>query len=98
MTIDLKKFGSTLISRQSGKEAYAAFQSSLKGVLDNEDVVVDFKDVITFSPSWGDEFITPLAERFSNRLKLAHTENPSVHTSLQILERSNNIKFNTAQI
>ena len=97
MNIELKKFGTALISRQAGKEALAAFQSSLKDIPEQEDIIADFGGVITFSPSWGDEFLTPLAQRYSDRFKLVHTENPSVKASLDILEKSNNIKFSMTE-
>lgn len=97
MIIELKKFGTTLISRQTGKEAFAAFQSSLKNIPEQEDITVDFEGVITFSPSWGDEFLTPLVKIYGNRFKLIHTENPSVQTTIEILEKSNNIKFNVTK-
>jgi len=97
MNIELKKFGTALISRQAGKEAFAAFQSSLKDVHEQEDIIVDFDGVITFSPSWGDEFLTPLIQRYGGRFKLMHTHNPSVKATVEILEKSNNIKFNVVE-
>lgn len=97
MSIELKKFGTTLISRQAGKEALAAFQSSLKDIPKQEDVVADFDGVITFSPSWGDEFLTPLIQLYNGRFKLIHTQNPSVKATLDILEKSNSIKFNVVE-
>lgn len=86
MLIELKKFGTTLVSRQSGKEALAAFQPVLETISDEEDVVIDFDGVITFSPSWGDEFLTPLAVRFKGRLFFKNTDNSSVQATLQTLE------------
>ncbi|MCK9445326.1 STAS-like domain-containing protein [bacterium] len=96
MKIEIKKFGDVLISRQSGKEALAAFEPSLKNILENEEVLIDFDGAITFSPSWGDEFLTPLAERYGNRFKLMNTNNPSVIATIEILEETNNFKFNRA--
>jgi hypothetical protein len=86
MLIELKKFGTTLVSRQSGKEAWAAFQPVLKPISDSEDIILDFGGVITFSPSWGDEFITPLQEKYQDRLILKNTGNPSVRETLKLLE------------
>ena len=94
MNIELKKFGTTLISRQSGKEALAAFEPSLKNVSEKEDIIVSFDGVITFSPSWGDEFLTTLFQRYGDRFKLIKNDNPSVLATIEILEKSNNIKFN----
>ncbi len=93
MTIFLKKFGTTLTSRQSGKEAFAAFSPSLEEIKDDEKVEVDFEGVITFTPSWGDEFLSPLLNKFGNKLILKNTENSSVQATLRILERVHNTKF-----
>jgi len=93
MTIFLKKFGTTLLGRQSGKEALAAFLSSLEEIKDDEKVEVDFEGVITFTPSWGDEFLSPLLDRFKDRLVLKNTENSSVQATLRMLERVHNTKF-----
>ena len=93
MTIFLKKFGTTLTGRQLGKESFAAFSSSLKEIKENEKVEVDFEGVITFTPSWGDEFLSPLLDRFGGRLILKNTENPSVQATLRMLEKVHGIKF-----
>lgn len=93
MKIELKKFGTTLLSRQAGKEAYLAFKSSLDHISQEENVEVDFSGVITFSPSWGDEFLRPLYEKYQQRLVLLHTENPSVKVTLELLEEINSIVF-----
>lgn len=96
MIIKLKKFGTTLISRQTGKEAFLAFQPALKDVKNGETVEIDFAGVLTFSPSWGDEFLTPLLERYGEKLMLKNTDNPSVKVTLEILQESLNKKFNIA--
>ena len=98
MNIKLRKFGTALTSRQAGKEAFAAFQPSLGEISKQEDILIDFEEVITFSPSWGDEFLTPLANLFGERLKLMHSENPSVKTSLEIIEESNKMKFHIVNV
>ncbi len=93
MRIALKKFGTTLISRQSGKEALSAFQATLAALKSDEHLIVDFDGVITFSPSWGDEFLTPLLNQFGDRLLLLPTHNPSVVMTIQLLEKTQNKKF-----
>ena len=87
MTIFLKKFGTTLNGRQFGRESFAAFESSLRDVPAGEKVIVDFEGVITFTPSWGDEFLGQLLNRFGDRLELKNTENPSVQATLKMLEQ-----------
>lgn len=92
MIIALEKFGATLISRQAGKEALAAFRPTLRTAAD-EPLLIDFTGVITFSPSWGDEFLTPLLNEYGRRLALKMTDNPSVMATLEILEQANGKPF-----
>ena len=94
MKIELKKFGTILISRQNGREAFAALQSQLSPLTENENLELDFEGVITFSPSWGDEFLSPLVKRYGNRLILENTANTSVKATLELLEKINQITFN----
>ncbi|KKR46570.1 MAG: hypothetical protein A3A97_02780 [Candidatus Terrybacteria bacterium RIFCSPLOWO2_01_FULL_40_23] len=93
MRIELKKFGTTLISRQSGKEAFAALQSTVIDIAVDEIIEIDFEGVITFSPSWGDEFLTPLLNQFGDRLVLLPTSNPSVKITIKLLEEINKESF-----
>lgn len=86
MLIAIKKFGTTLVSRSAGKEAFLAFQPAFSELTANEKIKVDFEGVITLGPSWADEFLTPLAEKYKNRVSLLNTKNPSVKATLEILE------------
>lgn len=93
MIIEIKKFGSVLTSRQAGKEAYAAFLPTLMSLSKNEEILVDFDGVSAFSPSWGDEFLTPLQNQFASRVRLRKSVNPSVVLTLSTLEKSNQYRF-----
>ncbi|MBI1866621.1 MAG: DUF4325 domain-containing protein [Candidatus Staskawiczbacteria bacterium] len=96
MIIELKKFGTILISRQTGKEAALASQSFFVGINENEIIEVDFDGVLTFSPSWGDEFLTPLLNKYGDRLILKNTSNPSVKATIEILQTSIGKQFKIA--
>jgi len=85
MVIKINKFGSILVSRPAGKEAYLAYSPTLRQINNIEKIVVDFEGVEVLTPSWADEFITPLLEQFTNRVSLINTDNPSVKESLRIL-------------
>ncbi|PIS22485.1 hypothetical protein COT50_01720 [candidate division WWE3 bacterium CG08_land_8_20_14_0_20_41_10] len=87
MKIELKKFGNLLTSRQDGKEALAAIESQLQNLPADLTIELDFDGVITFTPSWADEFLSKLVERFGDRVKLVNTENPSVVATLSILKK-----------
>lgn len=86
MIIYIKKFGTTLVSRSAGKEAFLAFRPVLKTIGAKEKIEVNFEGEIALGPSWADEFFTPLMEMFPGRVKLLPTKNPSVKATLEILE------------
>ena len=96
MTIKMSKFGYVLTSRQAGKDAFAAFMPTLAEAKSGEEVLVDFEGVNTFSPSWGDEFLTPLHEKFGDALTLINASNPSVSLTLETLEGIHGYKLRTA--
>lgn len=87
MIIQLKKFGITLVSRPSGKEALLAFGPMLNQIGENEEIIIDFEGVIVLTPSWADEFLTPLSNRFGERIQLRNIENSSVKATLSILNQ-----------
>jgi len=93
MIIKLEKFGTTLISRQTGREAFSALQPFIKDIKKNEIIEIDFDGVLTFSPSWGDEFLTPLLKKYGQKLILKNTGNPSVQATLDILQTTAGKRF-----
>ena len=86
MRIELKKFGAVLTSRPAGKEAYLSARAYLLPKDKNEKVEIDFTGVQVLSPSWADEFLTPIKNEFNNNLLLLPCENSSVKASLEILK------------
>jgi len=86
MKLELKKFGTLLTSRQLGREAYLAIQPVLREVGDDEKIEIDFDGVGALSPSWADEFLTPLQEQFKGRVLMNETDNPSVKATFELLE------------
>ena len=93
MLIVLEKFGKTLTSRQLGSEALKAFQPTLSGILPDESLEIDFSGVLTFSPSWADEFLTPLLGQLGDRLVLLPSDNLSVQATVKLLEEINKRSF-----
>lgn len=87
MKIYLKKFGTVLISRPAGKEAYLAIQPTIKDYGPDEKIEIDFEGVSVLTPSWADEFVTPLTNNHKN-VGLFNTENPSVGATLETLRKS----------
>ena len=93
MILDLKKFGTTLMGHELGSEASKAFQSTLLELPPNEELEIDFSGVLTLSPSWTDEFLSPLLERLGERLVLLPSDNLSVQATLKILQEANKRPF-----
>lgn len=97
MNVELKKFDTLLLSRQAGRESFAAFQSTLAELKPNESLEIDFTGVLTLSPSWADEFFTPLLEQLDERLVLLPSDNLSVQTTLKLLQEVNKRNFRMTQ-
>jgi len=94
MIIKLEKFGKILLFQENGKKAFLAIQTNLKKLKENENIEIDFTGITTFTPSWGDEFLTPLLRAYNGRLMLGDTSNPSVLAVLGILEKTSGKVFN----
>ncbi|MFC1612893.1 DUF4325 domain-containing protein [Patescibacteria group bacterium] len=94
MRIEIKKFGTTLTSRQLGKEALSAFMPSLNEIPKKEMIEVDFDGVVTLAPSWADEFLTPILKTYKN-VQLENTKNSSVQATLALLKKIYGADFKT---
>jgi hypothetical protein len=93
MKLRLEKFGKTLISRELGSEAFKALQPTLSKFSKDEELEIDFSGVLTLSPSWSDEFLSPLLDKLGDRLILLPSDNLSVHATLRILQEANKRSF-----
>jgi len=93
MKLQLEKFGKTLISRELGSEAFKALQPILRELSKDEELEIDFSGVLTLSPSWADEFISPLLNQLDDKLILLPSDNLSVHATLRILQEVNKRPF-----
>ena len=93
MNIEIKKFGEVLISRPAGREAFLAMSAYLIKNLDKDEIIeINFEGVKVLTPSWADEVITKLAEKFKN-IKLVNTDNITVKRTLETLREYSGFKF-----
>lgn len=84
MKIQLSKYGTVLTSRPAGKEAFLALKAYV--LAKKEKILeIDFEGIKVLSPSWADEFLTPLKKEYQNRFFLLPSENPSVLASLKMI-------------
>ena len=93
MKLQLEKFGKTLLSRELGSEAFKAFATTLRDIPKEEDLEIDFSGVLTLSPSWADEFLSPLLNQLGDKLVLLPSDNLSVNATLKILKEVNKQPF-----
>lgn len=92
MRVEIKKFGEVLISRPAGREAYLAMSAYLlKGLAKSETIEIDFAGVKVLTPSWADEVITKLAEKFKN-IKFKNIKNSTVKATLKTLREYSGLK------
>jgi hypothetical protein len=93
MRIELKKIGEVLVSRPAGREAFLALSAyNLKDLKEDEEIEIDFSGVKVIAPSWADEVITKIAERFKN-VKLLNAENETVQATLKTLREYSDLKI-----
>ena len=92
MIIELKKFGDILTSREAGKEALLAFSPTLKSLNENERITLDFQGVSVLTPSWADEFMRPILEKYGKKVLVINDTNPSVAYALRFANPKLNLK------
>ena len=84
MKVDMSSFGEMLMSRPAGREAFMGASAYLFNDLkEGETVFLDFANVKVLAPSWADEFITGLKNKFHSKIECINTDNPSVAASLK---------------
>lgn len=87
MKIELKKFGEILSSRPAGKEAWLSAKAYTLPRDVTEKIEVDFSGVKVLSPSWADEFLTPLLNGYKDRVVLLPSDNATVKATLELLNQ-----------
>jgi hypothetical protein len=85
MKVEIRKYGDLLVSRPAGREALAAMLSYLPEVGPDEPVELDFEGVLVVAPSWLDEVLRGLRERFGPRVRCLPSRNSSLVKSLEVL-------------
>ena len=74
MTIQMLKFNAVLNGRPSAKETVLRIQQIVNGSAEKEDVVLDFAGVEVLTPSFADELLTGLREKYgSEKIKIINT-------------------------
>lgn len=86
MKIALKAYGVILISRPAGREAALAMLANIRPA-DAKRIELDFTGVISVGPSWLDEVLRALRDKFGTaRVRCLPTDNLSVIESLKVID------------
>lgn len=87
MTIQVAKYGTLLVSRPAGRDAYLSAKAYL--LKDSLDIIeLDFSGVKVMTPSWLDEFLTPIKKEYGEKVNLTSITNPTVKMSLATISSS----------
>lgn len=87
MRIELKKFGTILMSRPAGREAFLVMRAYFKPASSEEKIELDFDGVDVVAPSWLDEVLNGLKESYGkSRIVCLPSSNPTVEESLKAID------------
>ena len=86
MKIELKKFGEILTSRPAGKDAWLTALAYILPNVGQDKIEIDFTGVAVLSPSWADEFFTPLQSKYPGQIIFLPSNNPTVQATLKIIK------------
>ncbi len=84
MKIEIKKFGTHLISRPEGRDAALVIKNQFLNDYKGDSIEIDFTDVKLMTPSWLDEIYQELLIKFTkDKITFTHTSNSSVNASIE---------------
>ena len=83
------QFGTSLVSRPAGREAFAALDANiLRQLPKDERIEIDFTELDVLTPSWAEEFFPKLRAEYGDRVVLLPSTNPSVQLTLETIGQS----------
>lgn len=85
MRIEMKKFGTILTSRPAGKDAWLSASAYILPNVGQDKIEIDLDGVDVLSPSWADEFLTPMKNKYPGQVVILPTNNPTVKATLKII-------------
>lgn len=86
MKIEMRKFGSLLNGRPAGKEVALRIFQIVNGFINDKEIVLDFAGVEILTPSFADELINLLREKYGEKeIKIENTETPAVKDTMALI-------------
>lgn len=82
----MSKFNTVLNGRPAGREAFLRLQQIINGSAEKEDIVLDFINVEVLTPSYADELLKSLRDKYgSDKVKIVNTT-PAVTETIQAVK------------
>ncbi|MEN0058817.1 MAG: DUF4325 domain-containing protein [Bdellovibrio sp.] len=86
MKIEIKKFGTYLISRPEGRDAALVIRNQILTPANARSVELDFNEVKVLTPSWLDEVLQEIFKTIPpTDVQFLNTSNASVKASLEMV-------------
>ena len=86
MKIEIRKFGTHLISRPEGRDAALVIKNQFLNNFQGDSIELDFTDVKLMTPSWLDEIYQELLTKFKHeKIIFLNTSNSSVKASIETI-------------
>lgn len=84
MKIEVKKFGTHLISRPEGRDAALVLRNQFLNKTSDSELIFDFEGVLVLTPSWLDEILQEVFKTHQkNQVLFENTSNSSVAASIE---------------
>jgi len=84
MILEIKKFGTHLISRPEGRDAALVVRHQFLDKDNTQSVMLDFEGVMLMTPSWLDEVVQEILKTVEKeKLTFTNAQNSSVKASIE---------------
>ena len=89
----LKTYGTVLVGRSEGTEAFVALEKNMQDIPDDEVLFFDFSDITTFAPGWCDEFFGEATIKYPGRIVIDESINEGLKKPFEVITKARKIAF-----
>jgi len=89
----LKTYGSFLVGRTEGAEAFTALKKNMRSMPDDDVLFFDFSDIAIFAPAWCDEFFGEATIKYPGRIVIDASINEGLKKPLEHIAEVRGIPF-----
>ncbi len=89
----LKAYGTVLVGRKDGTEAFVALERNMRDMPEGEVLFFDFSDIITFAPTWCDEFFGEATIKYPGRIVIDESIGEGLRKPFEVIAEARKIAF-----